>query len=63
MMAGETAMQAETALLPEIDFATEELPQLHAILAQLRSTHRVAPVRYHKVGIWSALSRDPIRSW
>ena len=52
MMAGEAAMQAETPLLPEIDFATEELPQLHAILAQLRSTHRVAPVRYHGVTTW-----------
>ncbi|MEE8041984.1 MAG: hypothetical protein V3T15_04215, partial [Pseudomonadales bacterium] len=45
-------MQAEAPLLPEIDFATEDLPQLHAILAQLRSTHRVAPVCYHGVTTW-----------
>lgn len=32
---------------PEIDFATDAVPNLHAILADLRSRHPVAPVRYH----------------
>ena len=32
---------------PEIDFATDSVPNLHAVLADLRERHAVAPVRYH----------------
>jgi cytochrome P450 len=32
---------------PHVDFATDELPDLHAVLAGLRERHAVAPVRYH----------------
>ncbi len=32
---------------PEIDFAMDEVPDLHPILADLRARHAVAPVRYH----------------
>ena len=37
---------------PEIDFATADIPDLHAILADLRARHRVAPVRYHGKRAW-----------
>lgn len=39
-------------LFPEIDFATDELPNLHEIIAKIRGTARVAPVRYHGVTTW-----------
>jgi len=32
---------------PHIDFATDDVPDLHAVLADLRERHAVAPVRYH----------------
>ena len=32
---------------PEIDFATDAVPNLHEVLADLRTRHAVAPVRYH----------------
>jgi cytochrome P450 len=34
-------------LHPEIDFAYDEVPNLHEILADLRRDHAVAPIRYH----------------
>jgi len=45
-------MKAIEPLFPEIDFATDELPHLHAILAKIRASRRVAPVRYHGVTTW-----------
>jgi cytochrome P450 len=33
--------------VPEIDFATDEVPNLHEVLEDLRKRHRVAPVHYH----------------
>ena len=30
-----------------IDFALDPVPDLHAVLADLRSRHAVAPVNYH----------------
>lgn len=32
---------------PEIDFATDAVPDLHAVLRELRSQGPVVPVRYH----------------
>jgi cytochrome P450 len=32
---------------PDLDFARDPIPDLHAVLADLRARHRVAPVRYH----------------
>ncbi len=32
---------------PEIDFASDEVPNLHEILAELRRDHAVAPIQYH----------------
>ncbi len=40
---------------PEIDFATDAVPGLHAVLADLRARHRVAPVRYHGATAWMIL--------
>ncbi len=37
---------------PEIDFAWDEVPDLHRILADLRGRHAVAPVRYHGGRAW-----------
>ncbi len=39
-------------LFPEIDFATDELPNLHQIIAKIRAAQRVAPVRYRGVTTW-----------
>jgi cytochrome P450 len=40
-------MSQQPVEYPEIDFATDEVPDLHAILADLRERHAVAPVHYH----------------
>jgi cytochrome P450 len=32
---------------PEIDFATDDVPNLHEVLADLRERHAIAPIRYH----------------
>ncbi len=32
---------------PEIDFASDEVPNLHEILAELRRDHAIAPIQYH----------------
>ena len=32
---------------PEIDFATDEVPNLHEVLEDLRERYAVAPVQYH----------------
>ena len=41
-------MTAATAIeYGHIDFANDEVPQLHSILADLRRRHAVAPVQYH----------------
>src|SRR5262245_18726078 len=37
---------------PQIDFAWDEVPDLHAILADLRARHAVVPVRYHGSTAW-----------
>jgi cytochrome P450 len=40
-------MSALPLEFPELDFARDPIPELHAILADLRARLRVAPVRYH----------------
>ncbi|MBT4519267.1 MAG: cytochrome P450 [Halieaceae bacterium] len=40
------------ALMPEIDFAYNEVPNLHEILDQLREQGPVVPVTYHKETVW-----------
>jgi cytochrome P450 len=40
-------MATPDPLYPEIDFATDAVPDLHGVLADLRSKSAVVPVRYH----------------
>ena len=40
-------MHAAELEYPQIDFARDEIPNLHAILADLRRRHAIAPVQYH----------------
>ena len=40
-------MSNRTPEVPEIDFATDEVPNLHEVLEDLRGRHSVAPVMYH----------------
>jgi cytochrome P450 len=37
---------------PHLDFATDEMPDLHAVLADLRGRRAVAPVRFHGELAW-----------
>jgi cytochrome P450 len=37
---------------PQIDFAWDEVPDLHAILRDLRERFAVAPIRYHESTAW-----------
>jgi cytochrome P450 len=46
------AMQSTTPLVPEIDFATDDVPHLHEILAGLRKAGPVVPVRFHDELAW-----------
>ncbi len=39
-------------LVPEIDFARDELPDLHQVLDRLRSAGAVVPVRYFGETVW-----------
>ena len=45
-------MESPAVEYPEIDFAWDEVPELHRILADLRARHAVAPVRYHGAVAW-----------
>jgi cytochrome P450 len=40
-------MSQPTLEYPEIDFAMDEVPELHDVLRDLRERHAVAPVQYH----------------
>ena len=40
-------MSQPTPEYPHIDFAMDEVPELHSVLADLRERHAVAPVLYH----------------
>ena len=39
-------------LYPDVDFAVAELPDLHALLAELREQAAVVPVIYHGAPTW-----------
>ncbi|WP_380872067.1 hypothetical protein ACFB49_30130 [Sphingomonas sp. DBB INV C78] len=45
-------MNAVTPLMPDIDFAHDEVPNLHELIAELRSHGPVVPVRYHGSPVW-----------
>lgn len=48
-------MNAVTPLMPDIDFAHDALPNLHALLDELRGHGPVVPVRYHGSPVWLIL--------
>jgi cytochrome P450 len=45
-------MTSQAIEYPQIDFAWDEVPDLHPILADLRERHAVAPIRYHEGTAW-----------
>jgi cytochrome P450 len=45
-------MQNTTPVFADIDFATHQVPDLHELLAKLRSLGPVVPVVYHRVTTW-----------
>jgi cytochrome P450 len=45
-------MTAAAPLMPEIDFAHDDVPNLHALIEELRGHGPVAPVRYHGAPVW-----------
>lgn len=48
-------MPSLSPLLPDIDFAHHEVPNLHALLASLREQGPVVPVVYHGEPVWLIL--------
>lgn len=46
---------------PHVDFATDAVPDLHDVLADLRERHRVAPVRYHGKLAWMITRFDDLQ--
>lgn len=49
-------MIATAPLMPEIDFAYDDLPNLHDVLDALRQAGPVVPVRFHGEAAWLVLS-------
>jgi len=45
-------MTAPAVEYPQIDFAWDEVPELHRILADLRERFAVAPIRFHEGTAW-----------
>ena len=53
-------MTAATPLVPEVDFAYAELPDLHEVLDTLRPHGPVVPVRFHGETTWLILAHDEL---
>lgn len=53
---------ATEPLHPEIDFATDAVPNLHAILGELRERGPVVPVRYHGGVAWAITRFDELKA-
>lgn len=49
-------MVAAPPLMPEIDFAYDDLPNLHDVLDELRKSGPVVPVKFHGQSVWLILS-------
>lgn len=47
---------------PEIDFATDAVPQLHAVLRDLREQGPVVPIRYHGGTAWAITRYDALKA-
>jgi cytochrome P450 len=54
-------MAVPAPLLPEIDFAHNEVVDLHGLYAALRPHGRVVPVRYHDRATWLINGYDEVR--
>ena len=54
-------MAGPTPEYPHVDFATDAVPDLHDVLADLRERHRVAPVRYHGKLAWRITRFDDLQ--
>jgi cytochrome P450 len=48
-------MPAAAPLMPEVDFAYDELPDLHEVLDRLREHGPVVPVKFHGAPVWLIL--------
>jgi cytochrome P450 len=48
-------MDAVAPLMPEIDFAYDEVPNLHELIAKLRTHGPVVPVKYLGAQVWAIL--------
>jgi cytochrome P450 len=54
-------MVAIAALMPEVDFAYDEVPNLHELLDELRQHGPVVPVTYHNETVWLINSYAQLR--
>ncbi|OCC23587.1 hypothetical protein MB02_10460 [Croceicoccus estronivorus] len=54
-------MSATNPLLPEIDFARDDLPDLHDVLEDLRREGPVVSVNYHGAPVWLILGYEELQ--
>ena len=55
-------MNAVTPLMPDIDFAYDDVPNLHALIDELRAHGPVVPVRYHGSPVWLIMDHGLLKS-
>lgn len=55
-------MNAVTPLMPDIDFAYDDVPNLHALIDELRAHGPVVPVRYHGSPVWLIMDHALLKS-
>ena len=54
-------MNAVTPLMPHIDFAHDEVPNLHELIEELRPHGPVVPVKYHGAPVWLLLDHQVVK--
>lgn len=54
-------MNSVTPLMPDIDFAYDDVPNLHTVIEELRAHGPVVPVRYHGSPTWLILDHDLLK--
>lgn len=54
-------MNAVTPLMPDIDFAHDEVPNLHELIEELRPHGPVVPVKYHGAPVWLLLDHKVVK--
>jgi len=55
-------MNAITPLLPHIDFAHDDVPNLHELIEQLRPHGPIVPVKYHGAPVWLLLDHAVVKA-